>query len=37
MFIPNIDDYKIILASESPRRHYMLKEIGLEFEIKLII
>jgi septum formation protein len=35
MFIPNIDDYKIILASESPRRHYLLKEIGLEFEIKL--
>ena len=34
MFIPNIDDYRIILASESPRRHYLLKEIGLEFEIK---
>ncbi|MFC2152624.1 Maf family nucleotide pyrophosphatase [Bacteroidota bacterium] len=35
MFIPNIDDYKIILASQSPRRHYLLKEIGIEFEIKL--
>jgi len=35
MFIPNIDDYRIILASQSPRRHYLLKEIGLEFEIKL--
>ncbi len=35
MFIQNIDDYKIILASQSPRRHYLLKEIGLEFEIKL--
>ena len=35
MFIPNIQDYKIILASQSPRRHYLLKEIGLEFEIKL--
>ncbi|MDA3954498.1 MAG: Maf family nucleotide pyrophosphatase [Bacteroidales bacterium] len=35
MFIPNIEDYKFILASESPRRHYLLKEIGLEFEIKL--
>ncbi len=35
MFIPNINDYKIILASQSPRRHYLLKEIGLEFEIKL--
>ena len=34
MFIPNIDDYKIILASQSPRRHYLMKEIGLEFEIK---
>jgi len=34
MFIPNIDNYKIILASQSPRRHYLLKEIGLEFEIK---
>ncbi|HAF29016.1 MAG TPA: septum formation protein Maf [Bacteroidales bacterium] len=35
MFIPNIDDYKIILASQSPRRHYLLKEIGLEFEFIL--
>lgn len=35
MFIPNIDDYKIILASKSPRRHYLLKEIGLEFEFKI--
>ena len=35
MFIPNIDKYKIILASQSPRRHYLLKEIGLDFEIKL--
>jgi len=34
MFIPGIEDYHIILASESPRRHYLLKEIGLEFEIK---
>ncbi len=34
MFIPNIDEYKIILASQSPRRHYLLKEIGLEFKIK---
>ena len=35
MFIPNIDNNKIILASQSPRRHYLLKEIGIEFEIKL--
>jgi septum formation protein len=34
MFIPGIEYYRIILASESPRRHYLLKEIGLEFEIK---
>ncbi|MEE4199056.1 MAG: Maf family nucleotide pyrophosphatase [Bacteroidales bacterium] len=34
MFIPGIENYHIILASESPRRHYLLKEIGLEFEIK---
>ena len=35
MFIPNIEQYKIILASQSPRRHYLLKEIGVEFEFKL--
>lgn len=35
MFIQNIDKYKIILASQSPRRHYLLKEIGLDFEIRL--
>ncbi len=29
-------DYKIILASKSPRRHYLLKELGLDFEIKTI-
>ena len=34
MFLPNINYYKIILATQSPRRHYLLKEIGLEFEIK---
>ncbi|MFO7830253.1 MAG: Maf family nucleotide pyrophosphatase [Bacteroidales bacterium] len=34
MFIPGIENYRIILASESPRRHYLLKEIGLDFEIK---
>lgn len=35
MFIPNIDEYTIILASQSPRRHYLLKEIGLEFKFKI--
>lgn len=29
-------DYKIILASKSPRRQYLLKEIGLNFEVKVI-
>jgi septum formation protein len=27
-------DYKIILASQSPRRQYLLKELGLEFEVR---
>ncbi|OFX83179.1 MAG: septum formation protein Maf [Bacteroidetes bacterium GWF2_33_16] len=31
MFIPNIEKYKIILASQSPRRHHLLKEIGIDF------
>lgn len=30
----NLKDYQIILASQSPRRHQMLKELGLSFEIK---
>jgi len=34
MFIPNIDQYNIVLASQSPRRQYLLKEIGLHFELK---
>ncbi len=34
MFIPNIENYKFILASQSPRRQYLLKEIGLEFDVK---
>lgn len=33
MFIPNIDKYKIILASQSPRRQFLLKEIGLDFNV----
>ena len=35
MFIPNIDQYRIILASQSPRRQHLLKEIGLDYELKL--
>jgi septum formation protein len=30
----NLKDYHLILASQSPRRHQMLKELGLEFEIR---
>ncbi len=33
MFIPNIDKYKIILASQSPRRQHLLKEIGIDFTV----
>lgn len=30
----NLKDYQIILASQSPRRHQMLKELGLVFQIR---
>ena len=30
----NLRDYHLILASQSPRRHQMLKELGIDFEIK---
>ncbi|BAX80930.1 Maf-like protein [Labilibaculum antarcticum] len=30
----NLKDYQLILASQSPRRHQMLKELGLIFEIR---
>ena len=32
--LDNIKNNKIILASQSPRRHHLLKELGLEFEIR---
>jgi septum formation protein len=28
-----LKDYKVILASQSPRRQYLLKELGIDFEI----
>lgn len=31
----NLNDYQIILASQSPRRHQMLRELGVSFEIKI--
>lgn len=30
----NLKDYHLILASQSPRRHQMLQELGIDFEIK---
>ncbi|MDE5418908.1 Maf-like protein [Labilibaculum sp. DW002] len=30
----NLKDYQLILASQSPRRHQMLKELGLDFKIQ---
>lgn len=34
MLKKELDRYKIILASKSPRRQFLLKEIGLDFEIR---
>jgi len=33
MINKRLEDFKIILASRSPRRQYLLKELGLDFEI----
>lgn len=33
MFLKNLENYKIILASKSPRRQNLLKELGIDFEI----
>jgi septum formation protein len=33
MIIHNLDNYRIILASRSPRRQQLLKELGLKFDI----
>jgi septum formation protein len=33
MINKRLQDYKIILASKSPRRQYLLKELGVDFEI----
>lgn len=35
MFSPKLQEYKIVLASGSPRRQQFLKDLGLEFEIRL--
>lgn len=34
MLNEKIKDYKVILASQSPRRQQLLKELGLEFEVR---
>lgn len=33
-FLKKINDYQIILGSQSPRRQHLLKEIGIDFEVK---
>ncbi len=33
MFIENLNKYRLILASRSPRRQELLKELGLRFEV----
>ena len=35
MLHEKLEPYQLILASQSPRRQYLLKELGLEFESKL--
>lgn len=34
MLLKDFNKYKIILASKSPRRQYLLKELGLDFEVR---
>lgn len=36
MILSNLKDYHIILGSKSPRRQRLLKEIGIDFEVKVI-
>ena len=33
MIIDNLENYRIILASRSPRRQQMLQELGLKFDV----
>lgn len=33
MFIDKLNDFKIILASQSPRRQQLLRDLGLKFEV----
>lgn len=34
MLLKDFNKYKIILASKSPRRQYLLKELGINFEVR---
>lgn len=34
MLLKDFNKYKIILASKSPRRQYLLKELGIDFEVR---
>ena len=34
MRLKNLENYKLVLASESPRRQQLLRELGLEFEVR---
>jgi len=34
MRLKNLEKYKLVLASESPRRQQLLRELGLEFEVR---
>ena len=34
--LENLKEYNIVLASKSPRRRELLKELGLEFEINAL-
>ena len=35
-FLPELKQYQIILASKSPRRQQLLKQMGIDFEVKVI-
>lgn len=35
MLLNKIKNYKIILATQSPRRHFLMKEAGFDFEIQI--
>lgn len=34
MRLKNLENYKLVLASESPRRQQLLRELGLDFEVR---